>query len=155
MQPCKKCGGKIPTNLYIDGREQKVSSHRVYCFTCSPEGSHNTRILSVSEINKCKRCGAPTKTVKLCASCRVTLWRQRRKLDAIEYLGGKCASCGFDKYVSSMDFHHVDAPKKDFSLSGRTIAWDRMKQELDKCVLLCSNCHRAVHSEELDLPKGI
>ena len=151
MPICKKCQQEFPRNVIIEGK-RRILAHRLYCFDCSPFGGHNTRRLKVEETNECKRCGAPTKTVKLCASCRVTLWRQRRKLDAIAYLGERCLLCGFKKYVSAMEFHHIDATKKDFALSGRTIAWEKMKLELDKCVLLCANCHKAVHSGELILP---
>jgi 5-methylcytosine-specific restriction endonuclease McrA len=71
------------------------------------------------------------------------------KLKAVAYKGGKCISCGFNKYIAAMEFHHLDSKQKDFSLSGMTISWVRMQKELDKCALLCANCHRAAHSGEL------
>jgi 5-methylcytosine-specific restriction endonuclease McrA len=105
--------------------------------------------------NVCKKCGAPTKKAVVCGSCRVTAWRQKRKLKAIEYKGGKCILCGFSKYNSALEFHHLDPSQKDFALVSKTISWERMKEELDKCVLLCSNCHHAVHSKEVELPKDL
>lgn len=70
--------------------------------------------------------------------------RHRRKQDAVNYLGGKCSVCGYNKCLGALDFHHVNPDEKDFALSGKT-KWEDMKKELDKCVLLCANCHREHH----------
>jgi len=64
---------------------------------------------------------------------------------AIAYLGGSCKICGYDKWPCAFDFHHVDPLHKDFTISQHMTSWDRIKPELDKCELLCSNCHREVH----------
>lgn len=78
---------------------------------------------------------------------RVAAWRQRLKVKAIEYKGGSCARCGYNKCVRAMHFHHVDPTQKDFAISsgGKTRAWERVKAELDKCILLCANCHAEEH----------
>ena len=153
MISCKKCGADIPRRVYTEKGWKAISNRRVYCFDCSPKGLHNTRKLHEPSARSltCKRCGAVSKRRSLCPSCQVTLWRQRMKLKAIAYKGGRCISCGFDKYACAMEFHHLDSTQKDFSISGLTIAWARMQVELDKCVLLCANCHRAVHNEEIIL----
>jgi NAD-dependent dihydropyrimidine dehydrogenase PreA subunit len=74
-------------------------------------------------------------------------WQRKKgrqnKLKAIEYLGGHCADCKneFPYYV--YDFHHTDPTIKDFEIShimGRK--WENIVPELNKCVLLCANCHR-------------
>lgn len=72
------------------------------------------------------------------------------KLIGIEYLGGKCARCGqqFPAYV--YDFHHRNPKEKEGApalLMHRT--WEKVKKELDKCALLCTNCHRIVHAENI------
>lgn len=75
--------------------------------------------------------------------------KRRRKLKqmAIEYKGGECEHCGYNKCPEVFDFHHRDPSKKDFGIGGiGSIAWGRLKLELDKCVLLCANCHREEHS---------
>ena len=79
------------------------------------------------------------------------------KVKCILYKGGKCERCEYDKCVRSMHFHHVDPSLKEFSISDRnpntnkngTKKWDSVRKELDKCILLCSNCHFEIH-EELD-----
>jgi DNA-binding CsgD family transcriptional regulator len=79
----------------------------------------------------------------------VTRTRQRLKLKAIDYKGGACVCCGYNKSVRSMHFHHIDPTQKDFSIGGNgaTRSWEKIKTELDKCVLVCSNCHGEIHDE--------
>lgn len=68
---------------------------------------------------------------------------------AIEYKGGKCKLCGYDRCIEALEFHHIDPSKKDFSISSRGHArsWKRVKEELDKCIMLCANCHREIHTK--------
>ena len=71
---------------------------------------------------------------------------KRRKQKAIAYLGGQCQDCGGKFPPSVFEFHHRDPSKKD--LTGNQIkrgAWDLVRAELDKCDLLCANCHRIRH----------
>lgn len=75
----------------------------------------------------------------------VVSYRQRIKLKAVEYKGGKCVICGYNKCVRSLQFHHVDPSKKDFSLSQVTRQWEKVKSELDKCIIVCANCHGEIH----------
>lgn len=66
---------------------------------------------------------------------------------ACEYAGGKCTICGYSKCKRALSFHHKDPKKKDFGLSdgGITRSWEKTRKEIDKCVLLCMNCHMEVH----------
>lgn len=71
---------------------------------------------------------------------------RQNKLAAIDYLGGVCVNCGGTFHSSVYDFHHRDPSEKDFEIS--KIKWksfENFKDELDKCDLLCSNCHRELH----------
>ena len=74
-------------------------------------------------------------------------WRQR-KLDAVKYKGGKCERCGYDKYPDVLEFHHRDPEQKEASWNKMRL-WGQTKllTELDKCDILCANCHREVHVE--------
>jgi len=76
--------------------------------------------------------------------------RVKNKLKAIEYLGGKCAHCGIvSEHRGIYDFHHIDsAGKKADPGSLMHYSWKRIQQELDKCILLCANCHRIEHGKE-------
>jgi hypothetical protein len=77
---------------------------------------------------------------------RVVEFRRRRKEQAVEYMGGKCANCGYSRCVQALEFHHINPSEKDFTISGKTVSTEVLKQELDKCVMLCSNCHKEVHA---------
>lgn len=73
--------------------------------------------------------------------------RKKTKAKAIEYLGGKCCLCGYNKCSASLDFHHVDPSTKEFGIGakGLTRSWEKTKIELDKCILVCKNCHGELH----------
>ena len=75
----------------------------------------------------------------------VITWRQRTKIKAVKYLGNKCSICGYDKCLGVLQFHHTDATQKEFSISGKSISWEKIQKELDKCVLVCANCHGEIH----------
>lgn len=85
-----------------------------------------------------------------CKKCQVEATDKRRKklkLMSVAYKGGKCSKCGYNACVSALDFHHLDPSEKDFGLSGKrqTASWAKVKLELDKCIILCANCHREEH----------
>lgn len=79
------------------------------------------------------------------------------KLLAVAYKGGKCEICGYNRCVAALDFHHVDPEKKDFNISKvtRSRLTQEVKNELDKCVLLCSRCHREVEDGFTKLPNRL
>lgn len=86
----------------------------------------------------------------MCKRCIVddTIERQRQtKIKAVEYKGGCCQKCGYNKCLNALEFHHLDPSEKDFSVSQfRLKKWDnRIISELDKCILVCANCHREIH----------
>ena len=80
--------------------------------------------------------------------------RRKIKLMSIEYKGGKCQICGYSKYPGALDLHHING-KKSFGISdkGYTRSWERTKKELDKCILVCANCHREIEAGISQLPK--
>jgi hypothetical protein len=82
---------------------------------------------------------------KITSSESVILWRKRTKLKLIEYKGGKCELCGYSKCARALEFHHLNPDEKDFSISGRSLSFDKLKSEVDKCILVCSNCHSEIH----------
>lgn len=76
---------------------------------------------------------------------------KRRKMvrqKALEYKGGKCSRCGYDRCLDALEFHHIDG-RKDFGLSqgSLTRSWERVEKELQKCILICANCHREEHEK--------
>lgn len=77
--------------------------------------------------------------------------QRRKKLKAIEAFGCKCQVCGYDKCIGALDFHHLTDKQHSPSYIIQRWAWDRIKKELDKCILVCSNCHREIHYNEIDV----
>lgn len=116
-----------------------ISEELVICVQCGKE-FHPTK----QNLKKARFCSTKCKNIH-----GVEQWRVRVKVKSIEYLGGKCIRCGYNKYTEVLEFHHRDPSKKDFGISERgvTRSWNDIKSELDKCDLLCANCHREVHVE--------
>lgn len=72
---------------------------------------------------------------------------RQRKLMAIEYLGGVCKECDGTFHPSIFEFHHRNPKEKEITPSSAYHwSWKRFQQELDKCDLLCANCHRLIHN---------
>ena len=77
--------------------------------------------------------------------------RISKKDKAIEYLGGCCWKCEevFDREL--YDFHHMNPSQKKYEWGTmKDYRWEIIQKELDKCILLCSNCHRLAHKEMLE-----
>jgi hypothetical protein len=120
---------------FIDKDKDNFSGRRKYCNACHAKKSRERYLKDFKVREKIKQ-----NTYE-----RIT----QNKEKAVEYLGGKCLDCNgiFPKEV--YDFHHVDPSTKEKELtSARFQSWDNYKKELDKCVLLCSNCHRIRHRKE-------
>jgi hypothetical protein len=164
MKTCKLCSSEIPTTVVIEGVEHNLQ-RRKYCLGCSPYGSHNTHSLllndaglavhvrvgvSPSGISTCTRCQRKyvfDKTkghqLVLCNSCVANRRRVQTKERCVQYKGGRCLVCGYSKCLRALEFHHRDRTLKEFSLGGKmSWKWERLTIELDKCDMLCSNCHR-------------
>jgi predicted HNH restriction endonuclease len=75
------------------------------------------------------------------------------KVDFILYKGGKCAICGLEfngENQTVFDFHHINPEDKLFEIAQSKISLtnDKMRDELDKCLLLCANCHLELHHKQ-------
>lgn len=124
----------------------------------------------MAKMKKCFRCGklknisefrhydkAKTRLHSYCITCFYevqTIRLNYRKVKAIQYLGGKCQDCGGKFHPIVYDFHHLDPDTKEFGWGKLRIKqWDAITNELDKCILLCSNCHRIRHTEDVHKSK--
>jgi len=154
MKKCKLCFAEIPNFIIIDGKKRNLQ-RRQFCFICSPWGSKNTTNLEkwqrpLSEITK-----EDKKKSKYDKSKEYVIKYQREKRREIkqklvDFLGGKCQKCGYNKCIASLEFHHKNVNKKDFCVSqkGVSIKFDLLLQEVSKCILLCANCHAEEHYEK-------
>lgn len=77
-------------------------------------------------------------------------YHRNAKIACINYTGNKCIDCNIQYDGTNamiFDFHHVDPKLKSFGiLTKNRKSLEAQKDELDKCVLLCANCHRKRHS---------
>lgn len=110
---------------------------------------------------RCRACGEsdPTrfygKKTTICGRChnRYTISKGKEARDyVLEKLGRKCRACEYDRFESALDCHHMDPTSKDPAFASMR-GWSkaRLDSEISKCILLCKNCHAAVHSGELSL----
>ena len=123
---------------------------KICCVKCQ----QNKDINSFNRVSKST--SSHTGRTRVCIECFnscARLKRAIRKFDAIALMGEHCSSCGYSQYISALQFHHVNSDKDSdisrlFFLPGKR---DQLMAELDKCCLLCSNCHDAFHGGELTL----
>jgi hypothetical protein len=118
--------------------------------------------MPIHETKHCKRCDTAkgsdefyrrrggTDLSPYCKKCSKdqSIERQRAfKKKCIEYKGGKCELCAYNRHDGALEFHHRDPTKKDFSISRVRLTNfnDKVTKELDKCIMLCANCHRETH----------
>jgi len=139
MKSCKSCGGEIPKLITIEGKTHSLSN-RTKCFKCSPFKNQKSGP------------GLPGFDKKQKNMALVTAYRQEMKRKSVEYKGGKCEICGYSKSLAALTFHHKDKSQKSFGLNdGRTRRWEIIKEEIDKCALLCHNCHAEHHAGLVDI----
>jgi len=153
------CDNVIPNYHYQDSKRHNISNRKT-CVKCVPLYSVRNGAVRYDRIKTpnglfCKRCNKELtgKQRKYCSkTCQAILAQiakaKRIKQKAIDYKGGKCAVCGYNNCNSALEFHHKSPEDKEMNLSSHKMArrsWDIVKKELDKCIMLCANCHREIH----------
>lgn len=151
---CEFCYGCMPSGISQSERQtvrrkikRKLNPIILICSNCEKDFE-----LPFGEVNRkyCFQC-IPKGLSKKEQSSRI---RGFTKLKLIKLKGGCCQSCGYNKYSAALDFHHLDPSVKEFDLANKISSIelnDDVLAELDKCILLCANCHRAVHNHDLTL----
>lgn len=152
---CKKCGKLIGREIEVNSIIKKVSRTRRHCFDCIAFCYQNERRLEIKGNEKlliCKSCNKPFCSIKgnlVCGSCRANNRRFKFKKSCLEYKGSKCKICGYNKCVEALAFHHRNPEDKLFGISGSHCRkWPDVQKELDKCDLLCHNCHVETHCQD-------
>ena len=86
----------------------------------------------------------------------VKRWRKNTKDRMVKSMGGCCQICGYNRSQKALEFHHINPNEKEFSfgkLRANPQGVNTLIEELKKCIMLCSNCHKEVHYNGLDIPK--
>lgn len=81
---------------------------------------------------------------------RVMRAQRRKKEHAVESFGGKCSICGYRRCINALEFHHTENKEASPSYIIMRWSWDRVKDELKKCILVCANCHREIEYKVID-----
>jgi len=149
MLKCRKCDEPFLSYIKVEGRVHNISK-RKYCLECSPFGLHNTRKVEVERATGCVVCGGRDSLKgNLCGVCTTKIARWRLKLAMVKAKGGKCERCGWSGNPVAFDFHHLDPSVKEVKLNMSTQSSAVMLKELEKCILLCTRCHRLEHVSEV------
>lgn len=154
MNICLKCNEQFSNRVIINGQE-KIINKRKYCLKCSPFGMRNTRRLHLPIRNEnskkqCPICGREFKWTKnnVCSTCRTFDRREKQRTKAIDFCGGKCSICKITDY-DVLTFHHRNPNEKSFNLcQSWQKKWKTLQDELEKCDLMCANCHMKFHRKE-------
>jgi 5-methylcytosine-specific restriction endonuclease McrA len=74
-----------------------------------------------------------------------TIYKQKAKEELINLLGSQCSICGNCFHNSAYDFHHLNPKEKEFGIASLS-SYKKRHEEIKKCILVCANCHRTLHS---------
>jgi hypothetical protein len=144
---CIQCGNKIPT---YSSKNKLTSQNRKRCFDCSPFGRKGKSLPAGQKVAKRMEnyYNWPDEWKKEhCEKIKKKSDGVKQKL--VDFKGGKCEKCGYAKCLNALQFHHLDPKQKKFGLDKNSIlrnSWDLILIELEKCELLCANCHAETHS---------
>ena len=129
IKVCRKCGLKAYTkedlNEFVKDSKYK-DGHTTICYACNRERNKEAREISKEYIkNKIKNYLNVKNNEYVCSKCKIT-----------------------SPYYKMFDWHHTNPSEKEFNIGNITrsaVSWVTLKQELDKCIFLCANCHRLEH----------
>lgn len=135
---CRRCG-KTGNRPSIRAR---------YCNECRYNSNKENGLVCLWKHCSTRLVGKQKKFCSRNCNCKHNTGIRRRdmKKRAVEYKGGECELCGYSRCLRTLSFHHCDPEHKDFSISSKSNhSWETIRRELDKCMLLCSNCHSEIH----------
>ncbi len=163
MPKCEKCSNEFKRRVKINGSPILLSSTRASCLKCVPYKKMGAprkfrREADGQKERQCQTCHKwlsnnqfRYETGLQCMPCRNSKAKPRTlgyklqlKKRAVIHMGGRCHDCKQQFPLGVYDFHHLDPTQKDFSISKKT-NFEEVKVELDKCVMLCKNCHSIRH----------
>ena len=148
---CKRFGLGGRSDGKIDFPKNKISDLNVYYKTHTRKETADFFGISESvvkyHVDK-KRTILTEDERKMVNYEHVKNFRQKLKEKAINYKGNCCEKCGYNKCNSALEFHHLDPNKKDFGIGSYSVlSGEKIKLELDKCIMICANCHREIHHD--------
>lgn len=139
MRYCSACNNSIEEYIVYDEIKVKTRRTRKKCYSCSAYKPLLSPITKNKNRNKKRK------------EDRILL-----KKNLIAEKGGKCVICNYSNNIAALEFHHLDPNVKDFGLAVSKIpkklfGSEKLKQELEKCILVCCRCHREIHNPNSNL----
>jgi|GEM_PF-883820 len=129
IRKCKVCGETKECRWLCSFTQTGEPEYRAKCNDCQ---------------NEYLRTRAKASRVKM--TSQAIDRRGKAKKRCVDYLGGKCIRCGFDSCLKALTFHHRAVEDKEYTISAiQDYSWAVLGKELDKCDLLCFNCHMEEH----------
>ncbi len=96
--------------------------------------------------------GSRRNACKKCHNEYTVMVGRDKRAKIISHMGGECVVCGWKRFQSGLQLHHLDPSKKDVHFTHhRGWSWERILREIDECVLVCACCHIGIHSNEIKL----
>jgi hypothetical protein len=145
MKTCSKC--KIPkelTEYHSDITTKDKKSPQ--CKVCRDTWGRERYQLSKKDPEKVRKMKEWQKTYYAAGKPRLSKFLYKKKL--VDFFGGGCTVCGYNKCIGALEFHHKDPSEKEFNISNNIIngvSWDECIIEASKCLLVCNRCHREIH----------
>ena len=158
VKTCTKCGKEFDSTCFSN-KGKIYKPKRKACYDCVPYRRPSTKSDGTRRCAICEEYKPTTEFhrhfgkylkpyCKICTTNKARLERRNFKVKCIEYKGGKCQKCGYSRCPAALEFHHRNPDEKEFSLRdipGVIRLTEKVKKELDKCDLYCSNCHKEKH----------
>lgn len=119
-----------------------IKTHKI-CPKCQTNLPRTPEFFSIS-----KNYGKPSAYCRGCSKelSKIERMEKRKvKQKALDYKGGKCSRCGYNKCSYALEFHHTNPKEKEIGIAQYPKFDERLILELDKCELVCANCHREIH----------
>ncbi len=130
---CKDCGKEKLCSWQSSFTQTGKPEYRARCDECHKKYLSKIRTTDKYRLARNKR-------------RKIALLKKKQKM--VDYLGGKCIKCGYNKSLSALTFHHRNPEEKEFELGHiKDNNWNKVKRELDKCDLVCFNCHMEIHEK--------
>ena len=131
----------LKTNFNKHNLKSEIINNCKICTECNV----NKNLTEYHYHNKDK-----TQYAAKCKTCRnnADVLKMRQLKDIfLKYKGEQCSVCGYNKCKGALEFHHLDPNEKEFNISDyKKIGINKeVLEELDRCIVLCSNCHRETH----------
>lgn len=164
---CRYCNKEYAIFTYFEGKKIWRPNRRA-CFECAPytpgrsivqtkntlDGKRQCKtcekLLPLSEFSPTDKLGGLSCYCRKCASKIKLRHSQKFKKHCVDYKGGECIRCGYKNCLAALEFHHRDPAEKEFTVAklNTAILTESIKKELDKCDLVCSNCHKELHYDQ-------